>query len=36
MKTYTAVVEHCPDTGLYAGTFRVFLGRTAKQRRWMN
>ena len=26
MKTYTAVVEHCPDTGLYVGYVPGFPG----------
>ena len=26
MKTYTAVVEHCPDTGLYVGHVPGFPG----------
>ena len=26
MKTYTAVVEHCPDTGLYVGHVPGFQG----------
>jgi len=26
MKTYSAVVEHCPDTGLYVGYIPGFPG----------
>jgi len=26
MKTYTAVIEHCPDTGLYVGYIPGFPG----------
>ena len=26
MRTYTAVVEHCPDTGLYVGYVPGFRG----------
>ena len=26
MKTYTAVIEHCPDTGLYVGYVPGFPG----------
>ncbi len=26
MKTYTAVIERCPDTGLYVGCVPVFPG----------
>ena len=26
MSTYTAVIEHCPDTGLYVGYVPGFVG----------
>ena len=26
MNTYTAVIEHCPDTGLYVGYVPGFVG----------
>ena len=36
MKTYTAVVEQCPDTGLYVGYVPGSLELTRKAKRWMN
>ncbi len=32
MKTYTAVIERCPDTGLYVGYVPGFLGAHSQGR----
>jgi hypothetical protein len=29
MKAYTAIIEHCPDTGMYVGFVPGFPGRVA-------
>jgi hypothetical protein len=34
MRTFTAVIEKCPDTGLYVGHVPGFPGATAKVRPW--
>ena len=36
MKTYTAVVEQCRDTGLYVGHVPGFPGAHSQAPTWMN
>jgi hypothetical protein len=36
MKTHTAVVEPCPDTGVYVGYVLGFPGAHSQPKRWTN
>ncbi len=36
MRTFTAVVEKCPDTELYVAMSLVFLAHIRKEKHWMN
>jgi predicted RNase H-like HicB family nuclease len=36
MKTFTAVIEKCPETGLFFGYVPGFPGAHSQGKRWMN
>ena len=36
MKMFTAIIEKCPDTGLYVGYVPNFQAPTRRERHWTN